>query len=242
MARQRPAAHLVGVLTNQDSDNRYGFVLLLLGLAYVASVYADGPEGIAVVMLVQLLTLWLTFSVSESRNAQRVAGWACLATAVLVVTAALFNVVYSFDATVTRWLALVSVVLYLVAPLVIVRHLLRRSMVDVRTVLGAVCIYVMLGMMFAFSYRAISVWQTDPAFFGAAGHGDNADFLFFSFITLTTTGYGNLVPAANPGQSVAVLEAIVGQLFLVTALAKIVNAWRMPGFQSPPTPDQPPGT
>jgi hypothetical protein len=38
------------------------------------------------------------------------------------------------------------------------------------------------------------------------------------------------VPAANPGQSIAVLEAIVGQLFLVTALAKIVNAWRVPGF------------
>ena len=50
-----------------------------------------------------------------------------------------------------------------------------------------------------------------------------ANDLFFSFVTLTTTGYGNLVPAANPGQSLAVLEAIMGQLFLVTAVAKVVN-------------------
>ncbi|MFN8184596.1 MAG: potassium channel family protein [Candidatus Nanopelagicales bacterium] len=239
MARKRPVAQVVGLVADRDSANKYGIVLLLLCVSYVASVYADGAEGIAIVMLVQLLTLWLTFSASESRRAQRLAGVACLATALLVVAAALFNIVYSFDASVTRWLALVSVLLYLVAPLVILRHLVRRPTVDLRTVLGAVCIYVMLGMMFAFSYRAISVWQTDPAFFGAAGRGDNADFLFFSFITLTTTGYGNLVPAVNPGQSVAVLEAIVGQLFLVTALAKIVNAWRVPAFNAP---DQPPGT
>ena len=50
--------------------------------------------------------------------------------------------------------------------------------------------------------------------------------LFFSFVTLTTTGYGNLVPAGNPGQSMAVLEALLGQLFLVTAVGKIVTAWR----------------
>jgi hypothetical protein len=112
---------------------------------------------------------------------------------------------------------------------VILRHLIRRNEVDVRTILGAIAVYLMLGMMFAFAYRAISLFQVAPAFFGDSGPGDNADFLFFSFITLTTTGYGNLVPATNPGQTIAVLETIVGQLFLVTALAKIVNAWRLPG-------------
>ena len=50
--------------------------------------------------------------------------------------------------------------------------------------------------------------------------------LFFSFTTLTTTGYGNLVPSQNPGQSLAVSEMILGQLFLITALGKIVTAWQ----------------
>ena len=50
--------------------------------------------------------------------------------------------------------------------------------------------------------------------------------LFFSFTTLTTTGYGNLIPADNPGQTFAVGEMLVGQLFLVTALAKIINNYR----------------
>ncbi len=154
--------------------------------------------------------------------------------AVLVLGAAVFGVIMEFDERVLRVFSLLSVALYLVAPLLILRHLIRRREVDARTILGAVAIYLMLGMMFAFSYRAISVWQPDPAFFGANGRGDNADYLFFSFITLTTTGYGDLVPETNPGQTVAVFEAIVGQLFLVTALAKIVNAWRVPGLGPAP--------
>ena len=57
--------------------------------------------------------------------------------------------------------------------------------------------------------------------------------LFFSFVTLTTTGYGDLVPAGNPGQSFAVLEALLGQLFLITAVGKIVTVWRPRGWQGP---------
>ena len=55
--------------------------------------------------------------------------------------------------------------------------------------------------------------------------------LFFSFVTLTTTGYGDLVPAGNPGQSLAVLEALLGQLFLVTAVGKVVSVWRPRGWR-----------
>lgn len=221
------------------ATDRYGIVVLLLGVSYVASVSLEGTAGITAVMLVQLLTLWLTFWASESHRAQEIAGIACVVLGLLGLLTAAFGVVLEVSASALRLIALVSVALYLLAPLVILRHLVRRTVVDLRTVLGAVAAYVMLGMMFAFSYRAISLWQTSPAFFGQGGPGDNADFLFFSFITLTTTGYGDLVPAANPGQSVAVLEAVTGQLFLVTALAKIVSAWRMPGAGPGPGTPQP---
>lgn len=221
-------------LADRDSANKYGVVVLLLGLAYITSVSADGEFGLYIVMLVQLITLWLTFSASESVTARRIAGIACIVVASLALAAFGFGKALNFDATAYQIFAVLSVILYLVAPTIILRHLLRRDVVDARTILGAIAIYIMLGMMFAFSYRAISVFQTSTPFFGTPGEGTNANYLFFSFITLTTTGYGDLVPATNPGQSVAVLEAIVGQLFLVTALAKIVNAWRMPGFGNPP--------
>jgi Ion channel len=80
-------------------------------------------------------------------------------------------------------------------------------------------------MFFAFAYRALGDMQPGP-FFGTSGDGAFPQDLFFSFTTLTTTGYGNLIPAGNPGQSFAVLEMLIGQLFLVTAVAKAINAWQ----------------
>ena len=229
---------VAGAVADRDAANKYGLVVLLLMVSYLASVSTSHEGGAIAVMLLQLVTLYLTFSASESRKAQRIAGIACVVVGVIAVAIFGFGVAFQFDDSVIKVLAVVSVVLFLIAPLVILRHLLRRPVVDARTIMGAIAIYVMLGMMFAFSYRAVSLWQPDPAFFGSGGRGDSADFLFFSFITLTTTGYGNLVPATNPGQSIAVLEAILGQLFLVTALAKIVNAWRIPGIGgAPPGPE-----
>jgi hypothetical protein len=96
--------------------------------------------------------------------------------------------------------------------------------------LGALAAYLFIGMAFGFAYRLLGAVQSSP-FFGAGGDGTVSQDLFFSFITLTTTGYGNLVPATNPGQSLAVLEALTGQLFLVTAVAKVVSAWRPRGWR-----------
>jgi hypothetical protein len=56
--------------------------------------------------------------------------------------------------------------------------------------------------------------------------------LFFSFTTLSTTGYGNLIPATNPGQTFAVTEMVLGQLFLITAVGKIVTEWRPKRWQA----------
>ncbi len=231
-----PRNTAMAAIADRDAANKYGVVLALLALTYITSATVEGTSATALIMLVQLVTLFLTFSASESPRARRLAGIACIVVAVLITATWLTGMALSFDQTALKLLSAVSVVLYLVAPAVILRHLLRRTMVDGRTILGGICIYFMLGMMFAFTYRTISLWQTTPPFFGDGGAGDNANFLFFSFITLTTTGYGNLVPATNPGQSLAVLEAIIGQLFLVTALAKIVNAWHVPGLSTPAKP------
>jgi len=64
--------------------------------------------------------------------------------------------------------------------------------------------------------------------------------LFLSLVTLTTTGYGDLVPATNPGQTLAAMEAVLGQLFLVTAVAKIITAGNPRGWRTPDEPDKQP--
>jgi Ion channel len=121
--------------------------------------------------------------------------------------------------------ALVQMLLLLVATGAILRTVLAETEVGFRTILGAVSVYTILGLLFTFLYAALDRLQ-DGEFFGKGVEVDGGDILFFSFTTLTTTGYGNLVPAGQPGRMFSGLEMLMGQVFLVTLVAGLVSLWR----------------
>jgi hypothetical protein len=226
--RQRPG-RLLQAFSSPDS---YGLVLLLILVTYALSATATATWAVSLVLFVQLATIWVTLQAAQARRRLREVTTAFL---VLSAAAAILNLFLPRGPAGDGGMAVVSGLLYVVAPGVIVRHLVWRRTVDTQTVLGAIAAYLMAGMAFAFAYRALGVLQAGP-FFGSQGEGSFSQDLFFSFTTLTTTGYGNLVPATNPGQSFAVGEMLIGQLFLVTAVAKVVSTWR-PGQDRgrPPT-------
>jgi uncharacterized membrane protein (GlpM family) len=204
------------------SPNSYGLVLLLILLTYGVSITFSEGRAVSIVVAVQIATVWVVLRVSEARRRlQMIAG----VFAVLSALAVILNLIIPDQVANRGLMAVVSGLLYLGAPFSIIRHLVLRRTVDRETVLGAVSAYLMIGMFFAFAYRALGGIQAGP-FFGTSGDGTFPQDLFFSFTTLTTTGYGNLIPAGNPGQSFAVLEMLIGQLFLVTAVAKAINAWQ----------------
>jgi hypothetical protein len=228
LARRHPVRRLARELTSPDS---YGSVLLLILFTYVFSVSVTASWAGSLVITVQIATVWTALHVSRARRpVRRIAGFLLLLSAV----AAVVNLFVGKETTGEGFVAFMSAVLYLIAPFSITRSLLFRREVDLQTVLGAIDIYLLVGMLFAFIYRFLGVVQANP-FFGANGAGKLPQDLFFSFTTLTTTGYGNLVPAGNPGQTFAVAEMLVGQLFLVIAVAKVINAYtplRLPGSGS----------
>jgi hypothetical protein len=204
------------------SPNSYGLVLLLILATYVLSVTLTRGRGVSVVVAVQIATIWVVLRASEARRRLRVFVSLLAVLSAIVATVNLFIPDHLDD---NGFMALVSALLYLGAPFSVVRHLVLRRTVDRETVLGAIAAYLMMGMFFAFAYKAVGAMQAGP-FFGPSGDGTFPQDLFFSFTTLTTTGYGNLIPAGNPGQSIAVLEMLIGQLFLVTAVAKAVSSWQ----------------
>lgn len=198
----------------------YGLVLALVLVTYGVSVLVDESQAAPVVLTVQLATVWLTLRTSHARRVTRLVAGAVLSLAVAGAVASLFA--HQPGSELGTAFSLCCL-LYLIAPFSIVRHLMLRREIDLETLLGAIAAYLLIGMFFAFAYEAISQLQTAP-FYGAAGHGTLSQDLFFSFVTMTTVGYGNLVPAGNPGQMLAVLEALTGQLFLVVAVGKIISS------------------
>ena len=107
------------------------------------------------------------------------------------------------------------------------------SHVDFRTILGAISVFTLLGLLFAFLYVMFGRWTHARLLHRRTPTRASSDYLFFSYTTLTTTGYGNLVPAGTLGQSFAVLEMLVGQIFLVTLVAGLVSLWRPGSGRSP---------
>ena len=94
-------------------------------------------------------------------------------------------------------------------------------MVSGATVLGALCVYLLIGLTFYSLFGFIDVVSADGLF--ASGDATSLDFLYFSFVTLTTVGYGDLVAADSLGRMFAISEALIGQLYLVTVVALVVG-------------------
>jgi hypothetical protein len=201
------------------STDSYGLVLLLVMVTYVVSVSVNEARAASIVLVVQLATVWITLRTSQARPVVRRIADIVLILAAIVTVGSFF---VHQKGTQLGGIFAVCCLLYLIAPFSIVRHLMIRRDIDVEALLGAVSAYLLIGMFFAYAYQAAGELGSEP-FFGSAGHGTLSQDLFFSFVTMTTVGYGNLVPAANPGQTLAVAEAVIGQLFLVVAVGKVIS-------------------
>jgi hypothetical protein len=221
IAPERPPVRrkLVSSFVAADS---YGLVLLLVFITYILAVSLRERRAPPLVVVAQIVTVWFALRTSKAPRRVRLGANVVLAAAAVIAAVDLLG--NTMDVASPTILA-INTVLYLIAPITIIRHLASRRTVDQETVLGAVAAYLLIGMFFAFLYRFLDVVQVTP-FFGAEGRATMSRVLFFSFTTLTTTGYGNLVPAGNPGQTAAVAEMLIGQLFLITAVGKVITVWQ----------------
>ncbi|MBI4896915.1 MAG: hypothetical protein HY827_00940 [Actinobacteria bacterium] len=201
----------------------YGLVLLLTIVTFVTmSSIPDGMVWKATGLSVGILTavVGILGSGVSHRSSLLTAGTGAAAIILAFLAAAI-------DSNVTLLLAAaITACLLLVCEAAILRQVVRSTSVDFRTILGAITSYTMLGLIFSFVYLAAVLAQGSGDFFIGHASIERGDLIFFSYTTLTTTGYGNLVPAAQPGMSIAVVEMLFGQIFLVTLVARLVSLWQ----------------
>jgi hypothetical protein len=198
--------------------DRFGLVLGLLVLSYLVFALAGSStpqifEGSSAVV-----ALWL--ALHASAVGQRVRIWAA---AMFVVSfLAVIVIAQSVADSTARGLGeLWFVVVFLLTLIAVLRRVLTHQEVTLETIYGALSAYLLLGLMFSAVYGAMADLG-DQQLFEQVAEPSVPLRQYFSFTTLTTLGYGDVTAATDIGRAVATLEAICGQIFLVTLIARLV--------------------
>jgi hypothetical protein len=200
---------------------RYGLLLAaIIATFMVQGIASPGPVEQVIVSALVSVTLLLALRATESKP--RIMRPAIAFVAVTLIASVVQATNGDIDSAATR---AVNAVLVALAPPVIVvgivRDLRARQTVTVQAVFGVLCVYLLMGMFFAFVYGAIGR-AGDGAFFAGNQPATVASCLYYSFTTLTTVGYGDLTARANLGHTLSVFEALLGQIYLVTVVSLLV--------------------
>jgi hypothetical protein len=209
---------------------RYGLLLLLLIATYLLSAFTAGRWLGAVQTLAFVATLLLAL---RSTLVPRLGVAVLLAGSALAAGLALAHPSDVVLGAGEIWIGLIL----LATVIVIVRHILAGTSVTLQSIYAALAAYMIIGLMFAAFYAAMNRLGGGP-FFTSGSPGNTRTFQYFSFTTLTTLGYGDFTAASNTGRAVAVMEAMSGQIFLATLVARLVSAFRP---AQPRGPSDPPG-
>jgi voltage-gated potassium channel Kch len=113
-----------------------------------------------------------------------------------------------------------SIILFCI---VILAQVLKKGPITFRRIQGAIAVYLLLGLAWAHAYELIE-YISPGAFAGNIyGSGRFSSWMYFSFVTLATLGYGDIAPIQPLARSLAVAEAITGQLYLAILIARLVS-------------------
>jgi Ion channel len=215
-------------LQRPDGGRRFGLLLAVLVGTYLLSAFVPGT--VIKVLQIALFLAVVMIAVRASHITQRITR--LVNAVVLAGSAAAFVLQATSDTpsspaagVASAWIAL----MLLFAVILILRDVLTGKAVTLQSIFGALSAYLIIGLMFAASYAAMSKFN-GGSFFANGQPGTTATFQYFSFTTLTTVGYGDFTAAAAGGRAVAVMEAILGQVYLAVLVGWLVSVFRAPRF------------
>jgi voltage-gated potassium channel Kch len=202
-------------------QERYGLVLVLILVGYLLSGSGRGPVSVVFNSIVWATLLLATLWAPGLPAWLRRMGLA----ATVVALATVFTSIVSDSDVASGSRHLVLAVAQFSALLAILFRISQHRVVTVQTVMGGVAAFALIAFVMAAVYHGLDLLTEGPFLNGVTSPGD---YTYFSFVTLTTVGYGDLTAATDLAKRLVVVEAFCGQVFLITLVARLVSLWGPP--------------
>lgn len=208
-----------------EGSRYFGLLATLVAIIWVYPYVSKfDASGLIFTLLVVAIPIASIFSLTESRRERVI----CI---VLAIPATLAILQEELGAAFVNPMVARTfpMLVYLYATVVIVRHVVQSKRVTLDTLLGAITGYLMIGYTWSVAYNMVEM--TMPGSFHVNvphelyGSEEPLNLLYFSFVTLTTLGYGDIVPIGEQARSLALLEAMTGVLYLAFLVARMVSLY-----------------
>ena len=198
----------------------YGLVFVLLLAAFAVGARSEKWATLVLVTAIGATLVALAFA-GEVLSGRRL-GYLLVLMALAYVVA--LSEAILFDPGQRSLASAMAAVGLLITPPIAVARLLRERTVTMQTLYAAGAVYLMIGLGFGALYRSLTVMSDGPVFTGGAASVEQLNY--FSFVTLTTLGFGDITPATPEARALVVIETLIGQLFLATLVARLVSGLR----------------
>lgn len=203
---------------------RFQFLSILLIVLFVVVPYFDysflSDVVLSIVFFVALAAISEKRSLMFFTFGVGVAAMAC-------AWAALWNVSIQLEIAANVF----EIIFALIISYALLTHVFTAKIITRETVAGAICVYLFIGLLWSNIYSLHDIAQPDS--FSQRANVDElvyknphlraAQFTYFSFVTLSTLGYGDITPQTRPARALAAMEAILGQLYLAVLIARLVG-------------------
>jgi hypothetical protein len=191
-------------------------LVVVVGLALALSAR---PAGIIVAVAVQAVTVVVGLHVTGASRRLRVGVAVALAAVVVVLGVVGSPLTPASPELSLRLARTVGLGLALAVPVRIARDVVRSSRITLDTVAAGLCVYLLLGLVFGYAHVLVGTWLPDAY----STLLTDQDAMYLSFVTLTTVGFGDVVPISGPARAVTIVEGVMGQLYLVSVIAVLVG-------------------
>jgi hypothetical protein len=209
-------------LKNDFSYLLVALLVFLIGVPIAIDLHLLSPEIIRAIGFSALLAIGLWSLRSSGRTFS--------AAAAFVVAGIILSVLFAYNDQLAFRIGstLAMLAFLLLATSEAMQQIAKGNNISANRIVGAICVYLMLGVIWALSYALMEA--TIPGSFKgltvqATSSSWNPDWIYFSFVTLSTLGYGDITPLTYTARALSYFEAIVGQFYLAVLVAGLVGAY-----------------